>query len=318
MFHETLQKLENMTDHVEFERMMCDLLASHGYKGIDPQSPGLPDGGKDALFFSEEDGGVWFAFSLRKDWKTKFNSDLKQAKDSKHSFNKFVFCTSRALPVLERDKIISKNIDLKIDFWDQERIRVALDTEDKKIRQIYLGIEDNSQTRNKLKNILFDPQNETQTPPRWQILSLIVPREIIGIFELLKDLDLTVICETPNELNNLKDLLKLFRIVRKKASEIDNYIFQIIDQNITNKFVGHWRNISEFCKLLLIGKTREFVINRVKSSHVELGISDCDTIYSILEQDENLKTMLSELTTNHTSLMQTLDEINQLDSLKLN
>lgn len=307
-----------MTDHVEFERMMCDLLASNQYKGIDPQSPGLPDGGKDALFISEKDGGVWFAFSLRKDWKTKFKSDFKQAQESGNEFKKFCFCTSRALPVLERDKIKGENTETEIDFWDQERIRVALDTDDKKIRQVYLGIEDNSQPRNKLKNILFDPQNETQTAPRWQILSLTVPCGIIGMFELLKDMDLTVICETHDELSILNNMFKFFRIVRKKASEIDNHIFQIIDDNLANKYIGHWRNISEYCKLRLIGETREFAINRVKSTNVKLGVSDCDMIYEILEQDKELKKLLNELTTNYTPLMQTFENIKQLETLKFN
>lgn len=316
MYHETMQKLENLTDHVEFERMMCDILSSHGYKGIDPQSPGLADGGKDALFFSE-DGNKCFAFSLRKDWKKKFHSDFKQAQESGDIFVEFIFCTNRRLPVLERDKIKAKYLKKKIDFWDQERLRVALDTHDKKIRQIYLGIEDNTQTRNRIKNILFDPNNETLSLPRWNMLPMLVPREACGIFDLLKDLDLTVICEDQEEFKIFTDFLRSFRIIRKSASEIDDYIFRVIDQNISNKFVGHWQNISEYCKLRFRGLTRELAVNRLKTSNVQSGVSDFDSIHEILLHDNKLKTLSNKLTKDHEVLMSILDKIKDLETLKL-
>ncbi|MDP3918330.1 MAG: hypothetical protein Q8Q35_00295 [Nanoarchaeota archaeon] len=315
MFHETIQKLENMTDHVEFERMMCDLLASHQYKGIDPQSPGLADGGKDALYFSEEEK-TWFAFSLRKDWKVKIKEDFKKAQEKSKNIKEFVYCTNRALPALERDKIKESIQDFNIDFWDKERIRVALDTNDKRIRQIYLGIQDNTQVRNIIKNILFDAQNEAPVISRWKTLSMTTPLETIGIFEKIKDLDLNVVCETPEELEILNDLLKYFRIVRKKASEIDNYILQIIDNTITNKFVGHWYNISEYCKLRFIGKTREFAINRVNSSNVNLDVSDCDTIYNILSHDTSLIIMIKELDKNNKLLLQILEKLNGIKAFQ--
>lgn len=47
MYNGTGQELANITDNVMFEYMMCDLLSSYKYKGIDPQSPGMIDNGKD-------------------------------------------------------------------------------------------------------------------------------------------------------------------------------------------------------------------------------------------------------------------------------
>jgi|GEM_PF-3479089 len=296
MYHETVQKLLNITDHIEFERMMCDLLSSLEYKGIDPQSPGLADGGKDAMYYSKQDK-VCFAFSLRQDWKKKFNEDFENATKNEIEFNKFVFCTNQSLPALERDKIkkLKKQNEIEVDFFDQERIRVALDTDFKKIRQIYLGIQDNSTTRRKIKNILFDSQNEVKKNNRWEMLSLAASLEMIGFFNLIKDEDLSVICETQKEYNLFEEFINIFLVFRKSSTEIDNYMFSIIGNNVSSNFTGYWNKISEYCKLRLLGVDEENTEKIINTWNITSEFKDCKKLYSIFIGDKDLEKKLQSL-----------------------
>lgn len=159
MYHETLQKLAHFTDHIEFERMMNDILSSLGYVGINPQSPGLANGGKDAIY-SNGLNKIMFSHSLEKTWKKKFNQEYKSFKKQGKGFNKFVFCSNQQIPALERDKIIKekRREGVEVEFFDQERIRTLLDTKFKKLREIYLNIQDNTTIRRKIRNILYDPE----------------------------------------------------------------------------------------------------------------------------------------------------------------
>jgi len=317
MYHETIQKLLNISDHIEFERMMCDILSSIGYKNIDPQSPGMADGGKDALHYSDSEKIV-FAFSLRKDWRTKFNSDYKLAKDNKLNHIKFVFCSNQSIPALERDKIIKekkkKNID--VEFYDLERIRVLLDTELKKIRQIYLGIHDNTVIRRKIRNILFDPQNEVTPLERWEILSLVTPLEMTGVFEVIKDADLSAICETHEEMTLLNQFLKIFIKLRKGATNIDNYIHNFIGDNIDNNFPDYWRKVGEYSKLSLLGCDVEKTEKRIKTWHITSGFGDCKNIYKILKDDSEINKMINDINNSVVQSIEIINKIKQLDGFK--
>jgi hypothetical protein len=229
MYLQTMLELSNMTDHVKFEWMMCDVLSSYKYRGIDPQSPGMKDNGKDATYYDEENAIV-FAFSIRKDWKTKFYEDFKSAKRNNLIFKTFVFCSNQVMPATERDKIQTGLAvqGIEVDFYDAGRIKVLLDTHYKKIRQIYLNIKDNTTIRSAISNILFDPENEVELPKRWQMLGIVSPPDLIGLFTLIKDEDLTMICETQEELHFLTTFRDNFRKLRKLATEIDNYIYSAI------------------------------------------------------------------------------------------
>ena len=64
---------------------------------------------------------------------------MHQGKKIKRS----IFCTNRDTAALERDarkNTATQNHRIDVDFWDGERLRVALDTICKDIRQTYLGI----------------------------------------------------------------------------------------------------------------------------------------------------------------------------------
>ncbi len=307
-----------MTDHIEFERMMCDLLASLKYKGIDPQSPGLADGGKDATYYNQQEK-VWFAFSLRKDWKKKFNEDFKKAVKSGMRFNKFVFCSNQAIPALERDKIKeAKKVDgAEVDFFDRERIRVALDTDFKKIRQIYLGIQDNSTIRRKIRNILFDPQNEVKNPDRWKILSLAAPLEMIGLFNLIKDEDLTVVCETQEEHDLFKEFIDAFLIFRKSSTDIDNHIFSVVGDNVSSNFTGYWNKVGEYSKLRLLGYDKENTEKRINTWHISSDFKDCEKLYNIFLKDKKLKKLLQGLELVQKDCISILNKIKALEAFKI-
>src|SRR6266536_4203144 len=157
MYLQTMLELSHMTDNIKFEWMMCDLLSSIGYKGINPQIPGLADNGKDTIYY-DEDKATIFAFSTQKTWKTKFNSDFASAIRNDPGFTTFVFASNQPIPARERDKIKKEKAaqGIEVDFYDAGRIKVLLDNHYKKIRQIYLGIQDNTSIRRKIRNILFD------------------------------------------------------------------------------------------------------------------------------------------------------------------
>ncbi len=76
MYLQTMLELSHMTDNIRFEWMMCDLLSSYKYKGLDPQSPGMKDNGKDALYYDATDAVV-FAFSIEKKKRTGNRSSIK-------------------------------------------------------------------------------------------------------------------------------------------------------------------------------------------------------------------------------------------------
>jgi len=324
MYHETIQKLLHMTDNIEFERMMCDLLASLEYKGIDPQSPGLQDGGKDAIYYNGSEK-VWFAFSLRKDWKRKFNEDYEKAQEKGKEFCKFVFCSNQAIPVLERDKIIKekKKDGIEVDFFDQERIRVALDTDFKKIRQIYLGIQDNTTIRRKIRNILFDPQNEVKRPESWKLLSMIAFPEMIGLFNEIKDQDLTIICETQEEHDLFKEFMNAFLIVRKVSTDIDNRMFSVVGDNVPDTTRAYWKMISEYCKLRLVGIDKNQAEKRISLWNIRSfgnprgHLADCERILEVFQNDVILQEMLQKFSLSYKKSIGILSKIKELKAFKI-
>ena len=291
MYHQTLEKLLRYTDNVEFERLMCDLLSGK-YKSIDPQSPGVADGGKDAFYYDKQEK-IWFAFSLRKDWKQKFNEDFAKAPKSRLPLTSFIFCINQLLPALERDKIKKTYPEIQIDFYDGERIRVMLDGNYKNLRQIYLGIQDNTTIRRKIKNLLFDPQNEAVYGDRWKAINLTATLDQIGLFDLIKDQDLSSICETQDEFDLLTDYISSFMVFRKVATDIDNSVMAIVQKQMspTNSSVGYWNKISEYCKLRLFGADKNTLETRIKTWSIASDFSDCERVYDFVVKDEAVEAL---------------------------
>jgi hypothetical protein len=229
MYLQTMLELSHMTDNVMFEWMMCDLMSLEGYKGIDPQNPGSADNGKDAIYY-DDNNAIVFAFSIQKVWRRKFTSDFASALKHNPDMKTFVFGTNQRLSPIAKDIIKREKAaqGIKVEFYDAGRIKVLLDNHYKQIRQIYLRIQDNTTIRRKIRNILFDPDNEVTLPERFKMFTVAVPNDMIGLFTLIKDEDLTMICETEEELAALNTALRIMMQYRRLASAIDNHIFDTI------------------------------------------------------------------------------------------
>ncbi|MFC1691832.1 ABC-three component system protein [Nanoarchaeota archaeon] len=143
MDNDTIRKLTEYSDIVEFERLCSDLLARLGYRGIEPQGVGRKDGGKDALLINFEKLKIVCHFSMRKDWKTKLREDLESVKNNKLACDKFVFVSNRLISAGEKDNLkseVDRDYNWELDIFDNERLRVELDTNSKDLREKYLGI----------------------------------------------------------------------------------------------------------------------------------------------------------------------------------
>lgn len=171
-----------------------------------------------------------------------------------------------------------------------------MDNNFKKIRQIYFGIQDNTLDRIKIKNILFDPINEVKWPARWKVIALVGLPEAIGIFDLLKDKDLTVICETQEEYDSFTKLIDTILRLRKLSTEIDEYILTFVGGNLPdNSFLGYWEKISEYCKLRLLGHDEKNTESIVRTWNVTSDFEDCRRIYELLSKDQYLGGLLQKL-----------------------
>lgn len=267
MYNGTGLELAHITDNLMFEYMMCDLLSSYKYKGIDPQSPGMIDSGKDALYHDEEDSIV-FAFSIQKGWKSKFEKDYASARRNNLDFNQFIFCTNQRAYPIERDKIkADKKIEgITVDFYDRDRIKTLLDTHYKKIREKYLHIQDNTNLRRKIRNLLFDPDSEVVQPNRWQMLQIVPPLDLVGLFNLIKDEDISLIAEEQDEYDVLNTFVEKFIKLRKMAGDIDRYIHRALLDMFQTGLPNAYQKSIEYINLRLVGEEISTVEKRIKSS----------------------------------------------------
>ncbi len=313
MYLQTMLELSHMTDNIRFEWMMCDLLSSYKYKGLDPQSPGMKDNGKDALYYDATDAVV-FAFSIEKNWKSKFYKDLESAKSHNLHFTTFIFCSTQRIPATERDKIKEELVaqEITVDFFDAGRIKVLLDTHYKKIRQIYLGIQDNTIIRRKIRNVLFDPDNEVEMPGRFKMFNVAAPTDMIGLFILIKDEDLTAICETEDELTTFNTALSVLMYYRRLAAAIDTHIFETLmnDYQIKLNMPAYYQKVLEYCNARLRGEDRDKVENYVTAAGYMGPTNDfCEELYERLLGNQELRALLEKLETVHQQCMEVRDSI---------
>lgn len=311
MYLQTLLELTHMTDHVKFEWMMIDLLSSYKYKGIEPQSPGMSDRGKDAVYY-DESLSVVFAFSIQKRWRAKFNRDFASAVRNNLRFKTFVFCSNQLMSPTARDEIKAEKITkgIEVDFYDAGRIKGLLDNHYKKIRQIYLGIQDNTTIRRKITNTLFDADNEVEMPAHWTMFAIAAPADMIGLFTLTKDEDLTLVCETEEELTAFNTLLNTLMHYRKLATVIDNYIFDAIASKHLVNMPSYYQKVLEYCNLRLRGVDKRPVEVRVTTAGYLGPVNEyCEKIYERLQEDQELKALLDKLGVIHQACMKVRDDI---------
>jgi hypothetical protein len=321
MFHKTAERLEAFTDHEEFERMVLDILSYLEYPGIDPQSPDLADGGKDGLYYYSDQSCVWFAFSLEKRWKRKFNSDLEAALESGQSVRRFVFCSNRRLPALERDKLkaeILKEHGIEVDFFDVERLRVALDTVCKDVRQNYLSIADNTTIRRQLRYVLLDPENEVPSISMWRaretvFLKSSAPR---GVFELLKAADLSSVGETGKEIKALSELLDSYFAFRRMVSRLESYAVGYVGQHLpSNDYIPYWQVIAGYCMRIASGWDEDTAMRWSKVQNISHNGNDCRRIASMIMQEERFQSLVSETAQLAAKCDECLEVVQALQSL---
>lgn len=321
MYNTTGLVLANITDDIMFEYMMCDLMSAYKYKGIDPQSPGMTDNGKDALYHDAE-CSVVFAFSIQKGWKRKFEKDFASAKSNNLVFNQFIFCTNqRAAPVV-RDKIKSEKEKegITIDFFDRDRIQILLDRDYKKIREKYLNIRDNTSIRRKIRNLLFDPDSEVEQPLRWQMLQMIAPLDLLGLFNTIKDEDITEVVEDQEEYEILTAFVDQFIKLRKAAGDIDRYLRRrLVDMFQTNMPNAYDKSI-EYINLRLIGATKADAEKRIKSSAMYLAsdLSFDEKRYEELSQQEDLMILVRKMLAVQEKCLEIKEKIEQLKGFQFN
>lgn len=128
MHNEIIEKLSKFSDPIEWERLCCDILSKVGYRGIEPQSVGGKDGGKDAIIWNDSLGKIAAHMSLRKDWKKKLFEDLEKTREKQ--YNKIIFCTSQLIQGITKDNLkkeVKTNFNVEFDIFDQERFRVEIE-----------------------------------------------------------------------------------------------------------------------------------------------------------------------------------------------
>jgi len=144
-FNEIAQRLELFTDIVEFERLASDILSRNGHRGIDPQSIGRRDGGKDAVLRYGINNERVYHYSLRKDWRVKLFEDLETVRTHGRlgPGKDFVFVTSHRVDGLEQDALreeVRTTFGWNLDIWHQERLRVELQSNSQDLAAHYLQV----------------------------------------------------------------------------------------------------------------------------------------------------------------------------------
>lgn len=227
--NETIRKLTEYSDIVEFERLCSDLLARLGYQGIEPQGIGRKDGGKDAVLTHDEKTKVVFHYSMRKDWKKKINEDLETVKQNKIPCDKFVFVSNRFISPGDKDKLkeeVQKDYGWELDIFDNERLRVELDANSKDLREKYLGIPADPTTPGKIDEI-HKIVTQAQRKMSFETIDK-VAKEIINMHESEIDSDdgkLPIDIKEKISLNGLSEKFEdILKISMTKFPDIDGYL----------------------------------------------------------------------------------------------
>lgn len=229
MESETIRKLTEYSDIVEFERLCSDLLARLGYQGIEPQGIGRKDGGKDALLTHNEKTKVVFHYSMRKDWEKKFNEDLETVRKNAIPCNKFVFVSNRFISPGTKDKLkgeVQSKYGWELDIFDNERLRVELDTNSKDIREKYLKIPVDSTIPRKIDEV-HRIMTQTRKKINFEVINK-VARAIIHMKESKEYFENDKLPINIKEKISLNDLTEKFEDILKicmtKFADIDGYL----------------------------------------------------------------------------------------------
>ncbi len=226
----TVAKLEAFSDIVEFERLCSDLLSTFPkYRFLEPQSVGRKDGGKDAVLCFYDGQDIVFHFSMRKDWERKLNEDGQKVKELDRDYNEFVFVTNRLISGIKKDNVkltFESEYLMKLEIFDQERLRVELDNNRKDLRMKYLSIPESDDTSKKIDE-MHEILQKMGKNLNFKILNKVI-KEIIAINEtktepLSKGLSIDI--KKKLEINKFSTRFENFLIEQMpKFSEIDEFL----------------------------------------------------------------------------------------------
>ncbi len=132
---------------------------------------------------------------------------------------------------------------------------------------------------------------------------------MIGLFELIKDQDISMICESQVECDFLTNFIEVFREFRKLATDIDTYIFERVGNCVKSTYTPYWNKVGEYSKLRLFGLDKKSTEKRIVTWNVaeQIGVveADCERVYEILQTDQYLEKFILKL-------LQTLQQLELL------
>src|SRR5205823_10056249 len=130
------------------------------------------------------------------------------------------------------------------------------DRDYKKIREKYLHIRDNTNIRRKIRNLLFDPDSEVEQPLRWQMLQMIAPLDLLGLFNSIKDEDIAEVVEDQEEYEVLTVFVDQFIKLRKATGDIDRYLRRHLVNMFQTNMPNAYDKSVEYINLSLVGATK--------------------------------------------------------------
>ena len=158
----TIYDLEHVTDYLGFEAFCNDVMSREGYKSIQPLGK-WKDKGRDAIHVNRSGGVVTvFAYSVRADWESKLEEDLKKVATHEHECNRFVFATSAPVSPPQFDELrtrVRAVYGWEFDLFDIERIATLIDNHYRDLIGIHPGIFPISSRLSSIQSTrLFDPK----------------------------------------------------------------------------------------------------------------------------------------------------------------
>lgn len=295
MYAQTITVLEKFDNQHDFERMAADILNALGHQNVVPIAPrGGSDGGRDITFTTESGGKGLACVTLRKDIDRKFDEDFSQRIPGEYE-KYFLFCTAHlsAKQKLNFATYCANTLQAEFVPTDIEALRSLLDSVLKPIRESYLRIQDNTVIRRKIKRILFDPQNEVELPASWQTIALTASYDMIGLFDLIKDQDIAMICQTQEEIDVLNQFLDVFLRLRKLCTTIDNHIAKPLYDRFDYLVANPYQKMSKYIKYRLLGATKEEAVKAI-TMYIGPNTEECEKMYEAVQGDQELKNLIEE------------------------
>ena len=300
MFNQTRQNLISFDNEHEFERLAADVLNSLGYENVEPMAPlGGADGGTDILYSNGESKGIAFV-TLRKDIRTKFLEDLE-----KYDGNSDEIALFSIVDITPKQKTDFTNLtiekNVRLEFFDVERIRSLFDSTLKDLRRKYLGIDDELSIQIKDKLYKFINYRNTQiiTIKEHTILEAMLTNKLPQkIFHLLMGYRMELVKEVPVIGINLEEFLIRYDGFIGKLKTNEEQIINEIGKYEKSKFREAWKINYRYSMMRFFGATSDVIQNNGDFLNYGITWDSAETIYRKLVDgnvlEKLMKTLLSD------------------------